>query len=70
MRSIDKTLSTLKHDNNFFLFQIYVDDIIFIGSSHTLMSKFLGNNGERLPNVRGRRTKLFPRYSSEADEAR
>jgi hypothetical protein len=70
MRSIDKILSTLKHDNNFFLFQIYVDDIIFIGSSHTLMSKFLGNNGERLPNVRDRRTKLFPRYSSEADEAR
>jgi hypothetical protein len=40
MGSIDKTLFTLKHDTNFLLVQIYVDDIIFGGSSHTLMFKF------------------------------
>jgi hypothetical protein len=38
--SVDKTLFTLNHDNDFLLVQIYVDDIIFGGSSHTLMSGF------------------------------
>jgi hypothetical protein len=40
MRSVDKTIFTLKHDTNFLLVQVYVDDIIFGGSSHTLMSRF------------------------------
>jgi hypothetical protein len=40
MGSVDKTLFTLNHDTNFLLVQIYVDDIIFGGSSHTLMSRF------------------------------
>jgi hypothetical protein len=40
MGSVDKTLFTLKYDNDFLLVQIYVDDIIFGASSHTLMSSF------------------------------
>jgi hypothetical protein len=40
MMSVDKTLFTLKYDNNFLLVQIYVDDIIFGGSSHVLVSSF------------------------------
>jgi hypothetical protein len=40
MGSIDKTLFTLNHGTNFLLVQIYVDDIIFGGSSHTLVSRF------------------------------
>jgi hypothetical protein len=40
MGSIDKTLFTLNHDNDFLLVQIYVDDIIFDGSSHVLVSGF------------------------------
>jgi hypothetical protein len=40
MRSVDKTLFTLNYDNDFLLVQIYVDDIIFGGSSHILMSGF------------------------------
>jgi hypothetical protein len=40
MVSVDKTLFTLKHGNDFLLIQIYVDDIIFGGSSHSLMSSF------------------------------
>jgi hypothetical protein len=40
MGSVDKTLFTLKHGNGFLLVQIYVDDIIFGGSSHTLVSSF------------------------------
>jgi hypothetical protein len=40
MGSVDKTLFTLKHDTDFLLVQIYVDDIIFGGSSHTLESRF------------------------------
>jgi hypothetical protein len=40
MGSVDKTLFTLNHNTNFLLVQIYVDDIIFGGSSHTLVSRF------------------------------
>jgi hypothetical protein len=40
MGSVDKTIFTLNHCTDFFLVQIYVDDIIFGGSSHTLVSRF------------------------------
>jgi hypothetical protein len=40
MGSVDKTIFTLNHDTDFLLVQIYMDDIIFGGSSHTLMSIF------------------------------
>jgi hypothetical protein len=40
MWSVDKTLFTLNHDTDFLLIQIYVNDIIFGGSSHTLVSRF------------------------------
>jgi hypothetical protein len=38
--SVDKTIFTLNHVIDFLLVQIYVDDIIFSGSSHTLVSRF------------------------------
>jgi hypothetical protein len=40
MRSLDETLFTLNHGTSFLLVQIYMDDIIFGGSSHTLVSRF------------------------------
>jgi hypothetical protein len=40
MGSVDKTLFTLNHGTNFLLVQIYVDDIISRGSSHTFVSRF------------------------------
>jgi hypothetical protein len=40
MGCVDKTLFTLKHGNDFLLVQIYVDDIIFGGSSRALVSSF------------------------------
>jgi hypothetical protein len=40
MGSIDKTLFLLKQGINTLLVQIYVDDIIFGGSSHALVAKF------------------------------
>jgi hypothetical protein len=40
MGSVDKTLFILKHGNDFLLVQIYVDDIIFDGYSHSLLSSF------------------------------
>jgi hypothetical protein len=40
MGSIDKTLFTLNHGTDFLLVQIYVDDIIFGGSSHSFVSRF------------------------------
>jgi hypothetical protein len=40
MGSVDKTLFTLNHGTDFLLVQIYVDDIIFCGSSHTLVFRF------------------------------
>jgi isopentenyldiphosphate isomerase len=40
MGSVDKTIFNLKHGNDFLLVQIYVDNIIFGGSSHVLVSSF------------------------------
>jgi hypothetical protein len=40
MGSVDKTLFTLNHGTHFLLVQIYIDDIIFCDSSHTLVSRF------------------------------
>jgi hypothetical protein len=40
MMSIDKTIFTLKHGYDFLHVQIYVDDTIFGGSSHMLVSSF------------------------------
>jgi hypothetical protein len=40
MESVNKTLFTLNHGTDFLLIQIYMDDIIFGGSSHTLVSRF------------------------------
>jgi hypothetical protein len=40
MGSVNKTIFTLKHGTDFLLVQIYVDDIIFGGSSHALVSIF------------------------------
>jgi hypothetical protein len=40
MGSVDKTIFTLNHDTDFLLVQIYVNDIIFGDSSHTLVSRF------------------------------
>jgi hypothetical protein len=40
MGSVDKTLFTFNHGNDFLLIQIYVDDIIFGDSSYVLVSRF------------------------------
>jgi hypothetical protein len=40
MESVDKTIFTLNHGIDFLLVHIYVDDIIFGASSHTLVSGF------------------------------
>jgi hypothetical protein len=40
MGSVDNILFTPNHGTDFLLVQIYVDDIIFVGSSHTLVSIF------------------------------
>jgi hypothetical protein len=37
---VDKTLFTFNHDTDFLLVHIYVNDIIFCDSSHTLVSRF------------------------------
>jgi hypothetical protein len=39
MGSVDKTLFLFKHGNDTLLVKIYMDDIIFGGSSHALVSK-------------------------------
>jgi hypothetical protein len=40
MGCVDKILFTLNHGTDFLLVQIYVDDIIFGGSPHSLVSSF------------------------------
>jgi hypothetical protein len=40
MESVDKTIFILKHGNDCLFVYICVDDIIFVGSSHVLVSNF------------------------------
>jgi hypothetical protein len=40
MRSVDKSLFTLNHGNDILFVQIYMDDVIFGGSSYVLVSRF------------------------------
>jgi hypothetical protein len=40
MGSVDKTFFTLNHGTDFLLVLIYVDDIMFGGSSDVLVSRF------------------------------
>jgi len=40
MGSVDKTFFLLRHGHYILIVQIYVDDIIFGGSSHELVAKF------------------------------
>ena len=40
MGCVDKTLFLMRSSSDFLLVQIYVEDIIFGGSSHALVSKF------------------------------
>jgi hypothetical protein len=69
MESVDKTLFTLKHDNDFLLVQIYVNDIIFGDSSHTLVSSFQKMiENEFQMSMMGELT--FFRYSNQPNEAR
>jgi isopentenyldiphosphate isomerase len=37
---VDRTLFLLKHGNDLLIVQIYVDDIVFGGSSHNHVAKF------------------------------
>jgi hypothetical protein len=67
MGSVDKTLFTLKHDNDFLFVQIYVDDIVFSGSSHVLVSSFQKMmENEFQMSMMG--TNLYLRYPSQANE--
>ena len=38
--TIDKTLFLLRHGNDILIIKIYVDDIIFGGSSYAMVAKF------------------------------
>jgi hypothetical protein len=70
MGSRDKTLFTLNHGTDFLLVQIYVDDITFGGSSHTLVSRFQEMmENEFQMSMMGELTS-FLRYPSEANEVR
>jgi hypothetical protein len=67
---VDKTLFTLNHGTNFLLVQIYVDDIIFGDSSHTLVSRFQEMmESEFQMSMMGELTFLL-RYPSEANKAK
>jgi hypothetical protein len=69
MGSVDKTLFTLNHGTDFLLVQIYMDDIIFGGSSHTLVSRFQEMmESEFQMSMMGELT-FFLRYPCEAKKA-
>jgi hypothetical protein len=68
MGSVDKTIFTLKHGNEFLLVQIYVDDIIFSGSSYLLVSSFQ-EMMEKEFQMSMMVELTFFRYPSQANEA-
>jgi hypothetical protein len=70
MGSVDKTLFTLNHDTDFLLVQIYMDDIIFSGSSHTLVSRFQEMMESEFQMSMMRELTFFLRYPSEANDTR
>jgi hypothetical protein len=70
MGSVDKILFTLKHDNDFLLVQIYVDDIIFGGSSHSLVCSFQKMIENEFQISMMEELTFFLRYSSQTNEAR
>jgi hypothetical protein len=70
MESVDKTLFTLNHDTDFLLIQIYVDDIIFGASSHSLVSSFQEMMENEFQMSMMRELTFFLRYPSQANEAR
>jgi hypothetical protein len=69
MRNVDKTLFTLNHDTDFLLVQIYMDDIIFGASSHTLVSGFQEMIEKEFQISMIGELNFF-RYPSQANEAR
>ena len=48
MGTVDKTLFLLKHGNDLLIVQIYVDNIIFGGSSHDLVARFADDMSREL----------------------
>jgi hypothetical protein len=40
MGKVDKTLFLLRQDDGILIVQVYVDDIVFGGSSHSLVARF------------------------------
>jgi hypothetical protein len=70
MRSVDKIIFILNHDTDFLLVKIYVDGIIFGGSSHTLESRFQEiMESEFQMSMIGELT-FFLRYPSEANKTK
>jgi hypothetical protein len=69
MGSVDKTLVTLNHGTDL-LVQIYVDNIIFGGSSHTLISRFQEMMKSEFQMSMMEELTFFLRYPSEANEVR
>jgi hypothetical protein len=67
--SVDKTIFTLNHVTDFLLVRIYMDDIIFGGSSHTFVSRFqkMIENEFQMSIMR---ELTFFRYSSQANKGR
>jgi hypothetical protein len=70
MESVDKTLFTLNHDTDFLFVQIYMDDIIYDGSSHTLVSRFQEMMESEFQMSMIAELTFFLRYPSETNEAR
>jgi hypothetical protein len=70
MGIIDKTFFTLNHGSDFLLVQIYVDDIIFGGSSHTLVSSFQEMMEKEFQISTMGEVTLFLRHPSQANEGR
>jgi hypothetical protein len=48
MGKVDKTFFLLRHGNYILIVQVYVDDIVFGGSSHSLVARFAEDMSKEL----------------------
>jgi hypothetical protein len=65
--TVDKTLFLLSRGDDILIVQVYMDDIVFGGSSHSLVARF-AENEQRIRDVHDGRVVVLSRASDQAGE--
>jgi hypothetical protein len=68
MGKVDKTLFLLRQGNDILIVQVYMDDIVFGGSSHSLVARFCRGYEQRIRDVYDGRIAVLSQSSDQAGE--